>query len=103
MTSGVVRGWHHDEGWGVLDSAETPGGCWAHFSALRMAGYAAAEAGQTVEFAYEEGSQDGYDYRALDVTIDGVPRVDPAPQPPGAGYRSRLNILFEEPQGPGPA
>ena len=34
-TSGTVRVWHAEEGWGVIDSAETPGGCWTHFSAVR--------------------------------------------------------------------
>ena len=33
-TVGTVRVWHRDEGWGVIDSPETPGGCWAHFSHL---------------------------------------------------------------------
>jgi cold shock CspA family protein len=31
---GIVRFWHRDEGWGVIDSPDTPGGCWAHFSHL---------------------------------------------------------------------
>ncbi|WP_157571633.1 hypothetical protein [Nocardioides alkalitolerans] len=29
-TSGVVRAWYDDHGWGVLGSPDTPGGCWAH-------------------------------------------------------------------------
>ncbi|ROO52320.1 hypothetical protein EDC02_7242 [Micromonospora sp. Llam0] len=33
MVDGVIRSWNVDEGWGVIDSAETPGDCWAHFSA----------------------------------------------------------------------
>jgi len=40
MTStGKVREWHDDHGWGVIDSPETPGGCWAHSSAVLVAGY----------------------------------------------------------------
>ena len=31
---GVVRFWHDDEGWGVLDCPSTPGGCWTHFSVI---------------------------------------------------------------------
>ncbi|WP_203819652.1 hypothetical protein [Paractinoplanes ferrugineus] len=30
---GVVRSWIPSEGWGVLDSSATPGGCWAHSAA----------------------------------------------------------------------
>ena len=34
MVAAIVREWHADLGWGVLDSPETPGGCWAHFSVI---------------------------------------------------------------------
>lgn len=27
--TGSVRVWYAEQGWGVFDSAETPGGCWA--------------------------------------------------------------------------
>jgi len=33
-STGTVRFWHRDEGFGVNDSPDTPGGCWAHFSHL---------------------------------------------------------------------
>jgi len=89
MAVGVVREWHDADGWGVLDSDETPGGCWAHFSHLRMDGPARALPGQRVTFTYEPGPQDGFDYRAVDVTIEGVPRVEPDVQPPGPASRSR--------------
>lgn len=29
---GVVREWYPEQGWGVVDSSQTPGGCWVHFS-----------------------------------------------------------------------
>ncbi len=92
MAAGSVREWHDEEGWGVLDSPETPGGCWAHFSSLSMHGYRKAAPGQRVTFTHQRSPQDGYDYLALDVTIDGVPRADPASPPPGAAYFSRLTI-----------
>ena len=92
MATGVVREWREEEGWGVLDSDETPGGCWAHFSALRTAGYRRALPGQSVVFSYEPGSQDGFNYRALDVTIDGVPTAEPEIQSSSPGYLSRLTI-----------
>ncbi|MFL6182111.1 MAG: cold-shock protein [Actinomycetes bacterium] len=90
---GVVREWHAAEGWGVIDSAETPGGCWAHFSVLRMPGYRQAEQGQTVRFDFEEGWQDGYQYRAVRVEIDGVEPVEAEVKRGGtSAYRSRLVI-----------
>jgi cold shock protein len=92
MATGVVREWRDEEGWGVLDSDETPGGCWAHFSVLQMAGYRSAVPGQKVVFTYEPGDQDGFGYRAVDVTIDGVPRVEPGGAPAGPGYQSRLTV-----------
>ena len=95
MTSGVVREWHDEEGWGVLDSDETPGGCWAHFSALRLAGFRAAAVGQLVDFTFERGDQDGFDFRALDVTIEGAPPLEPEDQPPGTAYLSHLTIEWD--------
>jgi catechol 2,3-dioxygenase-like lactoylglutathione lyase family enzyme/cold shock CspA family protein len=72
----VVRVWHDDEGWGVLDSPATPGGCWTHFSALDAAGYRSAQAGQGALLTAEPARQDGYAWRAVHVLLDGVP---PAP------------------------
>lgn len=34
---GRVRTWHEEEGWGVLDCVETPGGCWFHHSVIASA------------------------------------------------------------------
>jgi CspA family cold shock protein len=34
----VVREWHDDEGWGVVDSPEVPGACWVSFAHVRVAG-----------------------------------------------------------------
>lgn len=34
MVRARVREWHAEEGWGVLYSVETPGGCWTHYSAI---------------------------------------------------------------------
>jgi CspA family cold shock protein len=68
MALAMVREWHDDEGWGVLDCAETPGGCWAHYSHLQMDGFRTLAAGQQVTLAQWEApgvQQDGYTYRAL--------------------------------------
>lgn len=67
MTSAVVREWHPELGWGVLDSDETPGGCWAHFSVIEMDGYRTLEAGESVDLTWETPGQDGYNFRAVRV------------------------------------
>ena len=69
-TTGVVRSWNPNEGWGVIDSAETPGGAWAFFSEIRgVSGYRILPVGATVEFAWETANQDGFHYRANDIDI----------------------------------
>lgn len=47
QTTATVREWHGELGWGVLDSPETPGGCWAHFSNIDGPGYRTLTVGET--------------------------------------------------------
>ncbi|GHF68464.1 hypothetical protein GCM10018783_42300 [Streptomyces griseosporeus] len=72
MVTATVREWRDEEGWGVLDSPETPGGCWAHYSDIQMEGFRTLSSGQQVDLQWEAPGfkQDGYDYRAVNV----VPR-----------------------------
>ena len=91
-----MRVWHEDEGWGVLDSAETPGGCWAHYSHIAMDGYKSATAGDVVALEYEAAEQDGFSYRAVRLWPAGTDPVDTRPSPPGAAYRSTLTISFDD-------
>lgn len=65
---GTVRTWNAPEGWGVIDSPETPGGCWTHFTHITTAGYKSLETGQQVVLEWETGRQEGYDYHATMVT-----------------------------------
>ena len=71
---GVVAVWHDEEGWGVLDAPETPGGCWAHFSNLSGDGFRCATAGTEASFTFEalgpHAHQDGYRFRAVAVDLD---------------------------------
>ena len=78
MVMATVRVWHEDLGWGVLDSAETTGGCWTHFSAIKsplisrsegleIREYMSLNAGDVVELEWETGGQDGFAYRAVAV------------------------------------
>jgi CspA family cold shock protein len=72
MATGRVREWRGEVGWGVIDSPDTPGGCWTHFSAIMMDGYRALGDGDTVSFDYEHAAQDGFGFRALRVWPSGV-------------------------------
>jgi cold shock protein len=97
MVTGTVRFWHDELGWGVLDSPETPGGCWAHFSQLIMPGYGALTAGEPVSFTYEAGDQDGYAFRAVEVRPAWVdPSYVREPPTQSTGYRSGLTIPSED-------
>jgi cold shock protein len=96
MTSGVVREWHRDEGWGVVDSPATPGGCWVHFGAVLVPGYAELRVGERVTLDVEPAEQDGFSFRATEAWPEGQEPFRRAPEPPGAGYRSRLRITFGE-------
>ncbi len=96
-TYGVVREWFDEEGWGVIDSDETPGGCWAHFSSLRMPGYRTVAAGDAVEMIAEQGRQDGFDYRAEAFWPRGTEPVDEVVAGPSAAYQSSLTIWFDVP------
>ncbi len=94
---GVVREWHADEGWGVLDSPDTPGGCWVHFSAVLVPGYRALGAGGAVDFTSEVAEQDGYAFRAVEAwpatqaPVHGDRRASEA----SPAYRSTLTLAFD--------
>ena len=81
-STGTVRVWHQDEGWGVIDSPDTPGGCWAGFAQIWadgmpkpgrgeyvVSGFTELFEGETVDFEWERPSadQDGYAFRATTV------------------------------------
>ncbi|MCW2087214.1 hypothetical protein ACIBM3_15625 [Rhodococcus erythropolis] len=81
--SGVVTTWNDDEGWGVIDSADTPGGCWTFYSALHPdevidaqpgdsfkigGGIHGLVVGEQVDFEWESViDQDGHKFRAIKV------------------------------------
>jgi len=71
MTDATVRAWDEEEGWGILDSGETPGGCWAHFSVIEMPGFRSLTPGQKVTMEWESAEQDGFQYRAVRIVVAG--------------------------------
>lgn len=86
-TVGTVRSWSAEEGWGVIDSPDTPGGCWVHYGKVAVKGFRGLDPGQRVEFEWELAGQDGFDYRAI--------RVWPLGEEPYDRYQS-------SPRGPSP-
>ncbi len=64
MPEAVVRVWNEDEGWGVADCDQTPGGCFVHFSHFAGEGYKVLHVGQRIDLECERFEQDGYQYRA---------------------------------------
>jgi cold shock protein len=99
MTLGVVRGWDAAQGWGVVDSEETPGGCFVSFANIDGAGYRQLTVGQEVEFTYEEaeGGQDGYAYRALRCALPGGGEAQPTVETEqDSAYRSIRTITWDE-------
>ena len=71
-SAGIVREWSDDEGTGVIDSEDTPGGCWFHFSDIVTAELGSPTPGEQVTFTYEMAPQDGFDCRAVLVWPQGV-------------------------------
>lgn len=95
---GVVAIWHGEEGWGVIESSDTPTGCWVHFSnlwtlhhpplargeSIEIHGQGSdLQVGETVDFEWEQVPQDGYLFRAVDVR--------PRRQPPRRTVRFSVN------------
>jgi CspA family cold shock protein len=99
-STGVVRVWHADQGWGVIDSDATPGGCWAGFASVLVPGYRALRAGESVTLEYERAEQDGYSFRAVEVwPAEQEPyRTEAAVEGPSPAYGSTLTVTWREPK-----
>ena len=66
--TGEVRYFDDMDGVGVIDSPDTPGGCWCHYSSIDIPGRKTLHVGQSVRFTYENGvDQYGFVFRALTV------------------------------------
>ncbi|MEU4246972.1 cold shock domain-containing protein [Amycolatopsis sp. NPDC026612] len=79
MAHGTVKFFKADKGWGAIASPELPEGldAWVHFSVIDMDGFKALEAGDEVEFTYEEVRQDSFRFRATRVRKIGHSVQDP--------------------------
>lgn len=94
----VVRDWRDQDGWGVVDSPETPGGCWAHFSHLATDGYRTAHAGDVVMLEWEFAYQDGFNYRAVRLWPLGEGPTTQKTTDYGSAFQSRLTFTFDDTQ-----
>ena len=66
--SGTVRFGLNGEGWGVVDSVEAPGGCFAHYAFLQMDGHKQLVAAQAVELEWGVPAWGEYEGRPLFAT-----------------------------------
>jgi CspA family cold shock protein len=97
---GVVREFRSDDGWGVIESVDTPGGCWVHFSAIRGDGYLAFTPGETVRFEAEPADQDGYTFRATAAwrtSVEDAAHAGDAGPGTSAAYGSSLHLHDDDP------
>ena len=97
VSRGVVREWSDAEGWGVIDGDDVPGGCRAHFSDVRVAGYRTLTPGSAVMFEWERFDQDGFSYRATASWPAGADPVDPDPAVGGSSaMSSTVTITYKD-------
>jgi CspA family cold shock protein len=99
-TIGTVRSWNHDEGWGVIDSSETPGGCWIHATTPSTKTHMGLEPGRQVYFEWEhlpgEGVQDGHDFVATDAWYVGDEPYRRPQRPSTGAFSTSLTITFDD-------
>ena len=69
-TSGTVRLWMHDDGWGVIDGRDLPGGCRAEASVVQgLRPGQTLRAGQPVEVEWATPGPGNFGYRAVRVVV----------------------------------
>ncbi len=95
---GVVREWHPEQGWGVIDAQDTPGGCWAHFSNVAIDGYRELARGQVVCLEWEAVNQEGFCYRARRVWPKGAASIDSVGETVTDAYSSTVRWSFDLPE-----
>ena len=91
-----MREWHDDEGWGVVESDATLGGCWAHGTTVLVTGVRTLRAGSQVELTFEVAEQDGHASRAVEVWPAGETPVRAVAGPgSSAAYSSSLTLTLD--------
>lgn len=66
MAIGTVKFFKAEKGWGAIASTDLPTGldAFVHFSVIDAEGFRALEAGDRVEFEFEEAEQDSFRFVA---------------------------------------
>jgi CspA family cold shock protein len=98
--AGTVRHFNADEGWGVIDGPDIPGGCWVPFWAIAGTGYRQLTAGRRVLFRAEPADQDGFAFRASRVWAEDADEpgdLGDLGNSESDGYQSSLTLRFDEP------
>ena len=68
--TGTVRLWMDEDGWGVIDVPDLPGGCWVEASVVEgLDGTSALRAGQTVDVEWTAPGPDDFGARAVRVVL----------------------------------
>jgi cold shock protein len=93
---GSVRIYFPDEGWGVIDGLDVPGGCWVSFSAIQMDGYRSLGVGQKISFTFERANQDGFSFRAVKVWIGAEPPNGEGITKSSDAYGSSLDLVVDD-------
>ncbi|MFE3445994.1 three-Cys-motif partner protein TcmP [Nocardia sp. NPDC059180] len=97
VAEGTVREWRVEEGWGVIDSASTPGGCWAFFTSVKS-DKRHLVTGERVSFEWEPADQDGYRFRAVGVWPSRSEPVDRKPRRSGTDADGRTAVRDIRPE-----
>ncbi len=81
----------------MIDSPETPGGCWTHFSQVAIDGYKSLKPGQLVVLEWEGARQDGYLFRAVHTWPADRQPVDSVVDQVGKSeaYTSTLTLTYD--------
>ncbi len=66
-STGTVSYFDDAEGVGVIESSDTPAGCWCHYSMIEGVGRRTLVAGERVFFTFVRADQDGHAFRAVRV------------------------------------
>ena len=68
--TGTIRLWMDEDGWGVIDLPDQPGGCWAEASVVEgLDGARALRAGQTVDVQWTTPGPEAYAAKAVRVVL----------------------------------
>lgn len=89
----TLQEWYADEGWGVLSSSATPGGCWFLFDTIQGHNPDSMTVGNAYCVDYESAEQDGYHFRATWVWPSGEDRqADIVTQSSSGSFGSLLKL-----------